>query len=74
MVDGRISGLTLAPSGDGARFKAAGFESGDVIVAVNGVPVSDPAAMNVVGAGSPSIAVDVERGGRRISINAKIVP
>ena len=74
MVDGRMNGLALAPSGDGARFKAAGFENGDVIVAVNGVPVSDPAAMNVVGSGSPSISVDVERGGRRIPINAKIAP
>ncbi len=74
MADGRVAGLAIAPKGDGARFKAAGFENGDVIVAVNGVPVSDPTAMNVIGSGSPSMSIDVERGGRRIPINAKIAP
>jgi general secretion pathway protein C len=74
MADGKVSGLAIAPKGDGSRFRSAGFENGDVIVAVNGVPVSDPTAMNVIGSGSPSISVDVERGGRRIPINAKIAP
>jgi general secretion pathway protein C len=72
MRDGRVTGLAVAPKGDGSRFRSAGFENGDVIVSVNGVPVSDPTAMNVIGSGSPSISVDVERGGRRIPITAKI--
>jgi general secretion pathway protein C len=74
MAEGKVSGLAVAPKGDGSRFRSAGFENGDVIVAVNGVPVSDPTAMNVIGSGSPSLSVDVERGGRRIPINAKIAP
>ncbi len=74
MVDGKINGLVIGPKGDGSRFRSAGFENGDVIVAVNGVPVSDPTAMNMVGSGGPSLSVDVERGGRRIPINAKIAP
>jgi general secretion pathway protein C len=36
LVDGRVSGYTLLPRGDGALMRAAGLQPGDVLVALNG--------------------------------------
>jgi general secretion pathway protein C len=69
--NGKISGMTLNPKGDGALFKAAGLEPGDVLTAVNGAPVSDGADVRSLLAGGGTVSLEVERGGRRMTVSAK---
>ncbi len=74
-MDGaKITGLSLLPKGDGARFNAAGLQAGDVLVAVNGTPVSDADILSKLPSGAGIASLDVERGGRRVSVSAKITP
>jgi general secretion pathway protein C len=69
--NGKISGMTLNPKGDGALFKAAGLEPGDVLTAVNGKPVSDGEDVRSILAGGGTVSLEVERGGRRMTVSAK---
>jgi general secretion pathway protein C len=62
---------TLNPKGDGALFKAAGLEPGDMLIAVNGAPVSDGADVRSLLAGGGTVSLEVERGGRRMTVSAK---
>lgn len=41
----KVKGLTVMPRGDGAAFAQAGFKPGDVIIKVNGLMLTNPAAM-----------------------------
>ncbi|WP_310498960.1 type II secretion system protein N [Sandarakinorhabdus sp.] len=66
----RVTGLILNPKGSGAAFAAAGLQSGDVLVAVDGTPVSalgDPAALaRRLDAGG--LPITIERGGAPITL------
>jgi general secretion pathway protein C len=65
---GRVTGLVLKAQDDGTMLKLAGFQAGDVVVAVNGRPVSS--AADVVAQFRPGsrISVEVERGGSKVPI------
>ena len=41
-ADGGLKGYRVAPGSDAAQFKALGFQSGDIVTAVNGYALSDP--------------------------------
>lgn len=71
--ENQIDGLTVAPGGDGgAAFRAAGFQPGDVIVAVNGQRVTSPAqAEQILRAGGGTATLTVERGGRNVQISVR---
>ncbi|MEK6638061.1 MAG: type II secretion system protein N [Pseudomonadota bacterium] len=69
--NGKIKGMALNPKGDGALFKAAGLEPGDVLTAVNGKSVSDGEDVRSVLAGGGTVSLDIERGGRRMTVSAK---
>jgi general secretion pathway protein C len=71
--ENQIDGLTVAPGGDGgAAFRAAGFQPGDVIVAVNGQRVTSPAqAEQALRAGGGTATLTVERGGRNVQISVR---
>lgn len=65
---GRVTGLVLQPRDDGTMLRVAGFQPGDIVVAVNGRPVSsasDVAAQLRPGA---KVSIEVERGGSKIPI------
>lgn len=65
---GRVTGLVLQPRDDGTMLRIAGFQPGDVIVGVNGRPVSsasDIAAQLKPGA---RLSVEIERGGSKVPI------
>lgn len=65
---GRVTGLVLQARDDGAMLRLAGFQPGDVVVALNGRPVtsaSDIAAQLRPGA---RLSVEIERGGSKIPI------
>ncbi len=74
---GKIVGLEVLSSGDGAVFSAAGFQSGDVITAVDGKPITGPGdAATLSGALRPgaSISVTVKRGDRQLPLAITLAP
>ena len=68
---GRLSGLIVRPQGSGAAFRAAGLQDGDVIVQIDGRPVSSPADLDraVTGVSRGGVlGVTIERGGARLPL------
>ncbi len=65
-----ITGYVLTPKGSGTAFSAAGLQSGDVLVSVDGAPVasiSDPGALTRrLDAGG--VGITVERAGSRVNL------
>lgn len=72
-TDGKPSGLTISPKGDGAAFRAAGLEPGDVVVAVNGRPVTAAGDLSSLAGASEAILL-VERAGRTVSVPVRPKP
>lgn len=70
---GGVNGVIVAPGSDGGRaFSAAGFQPGDVIVAVNGQRVSSlEQARAAMGSGG-AVSVMVERGGRAVPLSVRL--
>lgn len=69
----QITGLSVSPGGDGGQaFRAAGFQPGDVIVAVNGQRAnSAEQAMALVRQAGGRAAVTVDRGGRAVQLTVR---
>jgi len=68
---GRVTGLILRPAGDAAAFTGAGFREGDILVAINGQPISSPddaQRLSAQLAPGTNVSVSVERGGDIIPI------
>lgn len=65
---GRVTGLVLQPRDDGTMLRLAGFKEGDIVVAVNGRPVSS--ATDIASQLRPGarLSVEIERGGSKVSI------
>ena len=68
-----VNGVMVAPGNDGGRaFGAAGFQPGDVIVAVNGQRVTSlEQARAAIGSGG-QVSVMVERGGRGVPLTVRL--
>lgn len=74
---GKVVGLEVLSSGDGAVFRAAGFQPGDVITSVDGKPITGPGdAAMLSGALRPgaSISVIVRRGDRQLPLAITLAP
>jgi general secretion pathway protein C len=73
LAGGGVNGVIVAPGNDGGRaFSAAGFQPGDVIVAVNGQRVTSlEQARAAIGAGG-AVSVMVERGGRGVPLTVRL--
>jgi len=71
---GRVDGLIVNPGGDGGEaFRAAGFERGDVIVAVNGQTVSSvEEARAMLRQSGGQATVIVNRGGRAVPLRVRL--
>lgn len=70
-ADGKVTGIVVSPRGDGVLFRATGFRDGDIIVSVNGQPVSstnDIAALKSKIAPGVRLSVEVERGADTVPI------
>lgn len=71
----KVTGYSLHPRGAASAFFAAGFQPGDVVLAVNGAPVgsADPSADlgRQLQAGGEA-QVDIERGGQRTTLRVKL--
>lgn len=62
---GRISGIVVRPQGSGAAFRTAGLREGDIIVAVNGKPITGIGDLQNAAAALPgggNLSLSVERG------------
>lgn len=70
---GAVNGVIVAPGNDGGRaFSAAGFQPGDVIVAVNGQRVTSlEQARAALGTGG-AVSMMVERGGRGVLLQVRL--
>lgn len=69
--EGRVTGIVVTPRGDGALFQSAGFKDGDIIVSVNGQPVTsttDIATLKRQIAPGKRLSVEVERGANTVPI------
>lgn len=74
MDRGVVTGFTLQPRGGGQAFGAAGFQPGDTVVSVNGTRVTssgDADRLQQQMSQGGEIAVEVERGGRVVSLRVK---
>lgn len=67
----KIVGMTLNPKGDGALFKSTGLEPGDLLISVNGKAVGEGEDIRSLLVSGSSALLEVERGGRRMTISAK---
>lgn len=65
---GRVTGLVLQPRDDGTMLRIAGFQPGDIVVAVNGRPVSSAADIASQLRPGARLSVEVERGGSKVPI------
>jgi general secretion pathway protein C len=65
---GRVTGLVLQPRDDGTMLRTAGFQPGDVVVAINGRPVSSAADIASQLRPGARLSVEVERGGSKVPI------
>jgi general secretion pathway protein C len=73
MAGGVVNGVTVTPGNDGGRaFAAAGFQAGDVIVAVNGQRISSLEQVRGAMALGGVISVMVERGGRGVPLTVRV--
>lgn len=72
MRDGSMVGYQIFPRKDRAAFSKVGLRPGDLVTAINGTPLSDPAqAMGMMNSlqQSSSITLTIERGGETISVS-----
>lgn len=65
---GRVTGLVLQSRDDGTMLRTAGFQPGDVVVAINGRPVSSAADIASQLRPGARLSVEVERGGSKVPI------
>ncbi|HEV7234275.1 MAG TPA: type II secretion system protein N [Sphingorhabdus sp.] len=65
---GRVTGLVLQPRDDGTMMRIAGFQAGDIVVAVNGKPVSSAADVAAQLRPGARLSVEIERGGQKLPI------
>lgn len=71
--NGRVTGLVVAPGGDGGRaFAAAGFVAGDVIVAINGQRVSSLEQARAAMGQNGEVNVMVDRGGQAVPLHVRL--
>ena len=65
---GRVTGLVLQARDDGTMLRLAGFQAGDIVVGVNGRPVSSAADIASQIRPGARLSVEVERGGAKVPI------
>ena len=74
-VGGQVAGVSVSPAGNPAIFQAAGFQPGDVILAVNGARISsliDVQQLQSTLVPGARLTLSVERGGRAIPLAINI--
>lgn len=72
--EGEVAGLALQPAGDGAAFRAAGLQSGDVLVALDGRPIAGTSPQDIQArlAGARQALLGLERGGQPVTLRVEM--
>jgi general secretion pathway protein C len=65
---GRVTGFVLQARDDGTMLRLAGFQAGDIVVAINGRPISSAADIASQIRPGARLSVEVERGGAKVPI------
>lgn len=74
---GGVDGIEVASAGNGDAFRAAGFQRGDVITAINGRRIEDGAdAAQLAGMMAPgaTVSLTVERNGKPVPLSLTVAP
>lgn len=74
---GQVTGFVVSPKGSGTLFRSAGLKEGDILTAINGRPLRAAEDMTAAIGANPnvgSVVLSVERGGKTISLSAKVQP
>lgn len=66
---GKVTGIVLSAKDDGSMLRNAGFQPGDVIVGINGRPVSSPADFASQLRPGARLSIEVERGAGKVPVN-----
>ena len=69
---GRVTGFVLQARDDGTMLRLAGFQAGDVVVAINGRAISSAADIAAQLRPGARVSVEVERGGSKIPISLNL--
>lgn len=70
-VNGKVTGIVVAPQGDAAMFRTAGFRDGDIIIGFNGRAIrstADIEALRTAIRPGARLAVEIERGSQKVPI------
>jgi general secretion pathway protein C len=71
--NGHVTGIIVAPGGDGGRaFSAAGFAAGDIIVAINGQRISSLEQARAAMGQNGEVNVMVDRGGQAVPLHVRL--
>jgi general secretion pathway protein C len=73
--DGSLRGYRVAPGRDAAQFTSLGFKAGDIVIAVNGYALSDPAntvRLYQLMRDATDATFEVERDGSPVSISVSL--
>lgn len=68
-ASGNVIGYRLMPKGDGALFTEAGLQPGDVVMAVNGISITDNAGLNGLSGNESRYDVTILRQGAEVSLS-----
>lgn len=74
---GRVSGLVVRRQGTGAVFGRTGLQDGDVVIELNGRPVTGPEDLQRVSRDYPAggtVPITVERDGETLSLSIQVAP
>lgn len=66
--DGRVTGLVVTAKDDGTMMRAAGLRAGDIVVSVNGSPVTSPADLATQLRPGARLSIEVERGAQKVPL------
>ena len=69
--NGNLKGYQIYPGTNKKLFHENGFKSGDIVLAVNGVPVKDPSVVNNLNSNSKT-TIDLLRENQNVSIELRL--
>lgn len=69
MVDGKITGIIVNPRGTGQMMQAIGLLPGDVVTAINGLPVTSIETISSHMSGGAVASLQIERAGRTLTVS-----
>jgi len=74
---GKIAGLVVRSQGSGAAFRAAGLKEGDIITAIAGRPINNPADLDIIAGGlnaGGTLSLTVQRDGQTVPLSLVVAP